>query len=88
MRGYQKKAIYIKNTGSQVFEEAYFVVRPDGGGVKNSADMIIEANRIIEENFKNEKKNIYLAFKKNAPAFIIGASVSFLLCIAIYFLTR
>jgi hypothetical protein len=27
VRGCQKKIIYLKNTGSEVFEEAYFVVR-------------------------------------------------------------
>ena len=52
MRGYQKKVIYMKNTGSSVFEEAYFVLSPDAE--KNNTqkgDMITEANRIIEENF-------------------------------------
>lgn len=52
VRGYQRKVIYLKNTGSHIFDEAYFVVREDSEGTPASeGDMISEANRIIAENF-------------------------------------
>ena len=54
MRGYQKKVIYLKNTGSPVFEEAYFVIKSDKSQKKerekNKSELLEEANRIIEEN--------------------------------------
>ena len=51
MRGYQKKVIFLKNTGSEMFDEAYFVLseRCERDGVGES-NMIKEANKIIEEN--------------------------------------
>ena len=62
MRGYQKSVIHLKNVGSSVFEEAYFVINPKSEKNKNSkkehTDFISEANRIIEENvgYKKQKK--------------------------------
>ena len=50
MKGYQKKVIYLKNVGSQIFDEAYFIVSRDKESAKDTNDMVIEANRIIEES--------------------------------------
>ncbi len=51
MRGYQKKIIYLKNTGSEIFEEAYFIVKEKTKQkLKGNAPLIEEANRIIDEN--------------------------------------
>ena len=48
VRGCEKKVVFLKNTGSEFFEEAYFVLcasfESQGGD-----DMIAEANRIISE---------------------------------------
>ena len=56
MRGYQKRVVYLKNTGSAIFEEAYFVIKTDkrNGTYKayTGEALIEEANRIIEENVK------------------------------------
>ena len=48
IKGAQKRMIVVKTSDSSVFEEAYFVIRREhcGGG----ADMVAEANRIIEDN--------------------------------------
>lgn len=48
VRGYQKRVVFMKNTGSEFFDEAYFVVCDDKMG-GSEADMINEANRIIDE---------------------------------------
>ena len=50
MRGYQKKVIYLKDTGSHLFEEAYFVVSRKGEEANiEQSDMVFEANRIIKD---------------------------------------
>ena len=49
MRGCQKKVIYIKNTGSDVFEEAYFVVKEKHDMYSFEGDFLTEANRIVDE---------------------------------------
>ncbi|MBO7302740.1 MAG: hypothetical protein J6U68_00970 [Clostridia bacterium] len=49
MRGCQKKVIYIKNTGSDCFEEAYFVVKDEAYGISSERDFLSEANRIVDE---------------------------------------
>ena len=77
MRGYQKKIVCLKNTGSSVFEEAYFVIKEDREENKKDfskkRDFIKEANRIIEENtdfyfYKRKREKIF----KNAIIFGVG----------------
>lgn len=53
MRGSEKKIIYVKDTGSKIFEEAYFVIRRgvDGEDSRPSEnDMVREATRIVAQN--------------------------------------
>ena len=84
MRGYQKKVIYVKNTGSRHFEEAYFVLRPDSEGAAASYDsMISEANRIINENFKRKKGGFFYSKKWYILAFFLGCVTTFVLCLVI-----
>ena len=57
VRGCQKKIVYFKNTGSKLFDEAYFVISDKTD--KNKAvsdDMIAEANRIIDECSQVERE--------------------------------
>ena len=50
VRGCQKKIIYLKSTGSEVFDEAYFVVSDKTPNEKmGECDMVQEANRILNE---------------------------------------
>ena len=46
LKGAQKKMIVIKTSDSDIFEEAYFVVK--GGVERSRPDMVSEANRIID----------------------------------------
>ena len=77
MRGCQKRVIYLKNTGSEYFDEAYFVLKNSSGSNKRTdTDIIREANRIIDENIGKRKR---ISFRKWLPlvlAFIVGASIS------------
>ena len=51
MKGYQKRVIYLKNTGSRIFDEAVFFVKADLDAASTEYnDMVIEANRIIDES--------------------------------------
>ncbi len=84
MRGYQKKVIYVKNTGSRHFEEAYFVLRPDSEGAAASYDsMISEANRIINENFKRKKGGFFYSKKWYILTFLSGCAITASLCFLI-----
>ena len=49
LRGAKKNMIVVRTRDSRVFEEAYFVIRPDTGTTAvDDADMLWEANRILE----------------------------------------
>ena len=62
MRGYQKKVIYLKDTGSVFFDEAYFIVSRECEIARiDKGDMVLEASRIIEESLggrENIKKGV------------------------------
>lgn len=53
MRGSEKKIIYVKDTGSKIFEEAYFVIRrgmDEADSRPSESDMVREATRIVAQN--------------------------------------
>ena len=86
MRGYQKKVIYLKNTGSRNFEEAYFVLRSDIDSPKISeGEMIKEANTIIDENFGNSTRSFFYNKRWYFFTFFVGFALSFLICAIIGF---
>lgn len=70
----------MKNTGSRVFSEAYFIVNSDSEkcGYKKG-DMISEANRIIEEGFGIKKRNIKKDILLPLASFLLGGAVVSLL---------
>ncbi len=85
MRGYQKKIIYIKNTGSTLFEEAYFVLRPDTDNKgKNKVDMVSEANKIIKENFGCKKSGFLSLHKEGFIAFFIGVVITLAISLIVF----
>lgn len=51
VKGCKKSIVYIKNTGSDCFKEAYFILN-DGKGVSvlREKDLVSEATRVIEES--------------------------------------
>lgn len=49
IRGAEKRMIVVRTRDSRMFEEAYFVVRPEADrDGREEADMLWEANRILE----------------------------------------
>ena len=89
MRGYQKKVIYLKNTGSSIFEEAYFIIRSDKkestGKTYTCDELIEEANRIIEENstLQRDKKR-KIPTVANTVIFAIGFLSAALLSVTFF----
>lgn len=56
MRGYQKRIVCLKRTGSPIIEEAYFVLS-EGASLEDGRESFLkEANRIIEENTGEKRK--------------------------------
>lgn len=77
VRGCQKKIIYLKNTRSSVFDEAYFVIKDSTlYESKDECDMVEEANKILSEAFDFDdmsvRKRIARFLKKNTISFIVG----------------
>ena len=88
VRGCQKKIIYLKSTGSEIFDEAYFVVRDKTPEEKQGeCDMVQEANRILNECISvTENKSTFIKIKdylkmKIIP-FLIGVLIG-VICIII-----
>ncbi len=55
MRGYQKRVVFLKNPESDIFEEAYFIIKGDIGEPV-SDEIVSEACRIINKNKKQRIK--------------------------------
>lgn len=70
LKGCRKQMIVLRGTGSEIFDEAYFVLKKSderkiyGDGERERKSMLLEANRIIEENRMGDGvrgKSYYLA---------------------------
>ena len=89
VRGCQKKIIYLKNTDSKVFDEAYFVVSDKGTFEKiDECDMVKEANRILNEcvSFSENDGNITRIkrfIKAKIPVLFIGIIIGILITLLI-----
>ncbi len=78
MRGYQKRLVCLKKTGSPIIEEAYFVLS-DGVSLENGKERFLkEANRIIEENGTQKRNKRSRAFY-----FYLGCAVGALLLLGV-----
>lgn len=85
MRAYQKKVIFLKNTGSELFDEAYFVISCDENRrIFSHATMVSEARRIIEENFEEKKRRIKIFSPVSILSFLVGSLISVLACVFIF----
>lgn len=70
IRGCAKNVIVVKNTGGELFDEAYFIVKPGRRDNKKS-DFMTEVNRIISsEGTQNAKKKHFLS--GSVPFAVLG----------------
>ena len=75
IKGCHKQIVFLKNTGSELFEEAYFILKPNAYNKKED-DIILEATRIIGEatDIKPKKRNVSHTVSRIA-CFILGAII-------------
>lgn len=71
-KGCEKRMIMLKNTGSDLFEEAYFILSNKKNAELSRNDMIKEANRILSEN------NIAGSCEKKTSPFLVQYILGFL----------
>ena len=83
MRGYQKRVVCLKKTDSPMIEEAYFVLSRDLELGNNKENFIKEANKLIEENTRENKKK-----DGRLLAFFAGFTVALAIAISLFLLTR
>ena len=59
VKGCEKRIVYLKNTGSPMFCEAYFVINESYARKANDGQLSIvkEAERLIEESLNAENKS-------------------------------
>ncbi len=90
LKGTQKQIIYLKDTKSGIFDEAYFVIKPSGVSTLSRSDMVQEANRIISSHTIHaaDKKTESTKKKNTRPLgyFILGAVSGAVLSVAVYFI--
>ncbi len=59
IKGCHKNIVFLKDTGSKLFDEAYFILKPDAI-TKEESDIILEANKIVNalcpDDFKRKEK--------------------------------
>ncbi len=79
VKGARKNIVILKNTGSELFEEAHFILR-EGKICHTELDLLREANRILEENKEETKKRSGAALRALSflLPFLLGASLAFL----------
>ena len=82
IKGCEKRVVWLRNTESEIFEQAYFILSESAYEKKKSeGDIVTEAKRIIgqmpvagwwdEQNYKPKKRRISSASGKVA-CFILG----------------
>ena len=86
LKGFQKRIIVLKDTGSRVFEEAYFIIKPEFEE-KSDFNIIEEATKIIngaqveiKKPKVSKKASLILPFAVGA---LLGAMLSVLLYLTI-----
>ena len=73
LRGCQKKVIHLKNTESDIFDEAIFFVSDTVRENLRDEDFIKEANRIISENVIQRERKERINIKLGLVFFLLGA---------------
>ena len=88
LKGCQKKIVFLKDTGSDFFEEAYFVLKCEvNDSLIHSKDIINEATMVIN-NYSNEGSSSKSSSKKISRVlwFFIGFVLSFVITLSVYLL--
>ena len=80
MKQKKKRVIFIKSAGSDMFEEAFFVLKSDKKEENRqenfTRDMVYEANRVIDEKIGNDRKRRVGLLLTGVISFLSGALIS------------
>ena len=73
VKGCQRRVIMVRGTGSGMFDEAYFFLKPEKADLPETL-MITEANRIIEENRLRSERKLHLGetLRRRVWCFLLG----------------
>ena len=69
IKGCTKRVVVLKDVQSEIFEEAYFIMRPKSEKAKGHApqtDILTEANRIVLDKSPSENKIMVKCEKKHS----------------------
>lgn len=72
LRGCKRNMIVLRGTGSDLFEEAYFVVKEEAEK-RSASDMLAEAERIIDKSRPMQSKPSKKAIALSLFTFLVGA---------------
>lgn len=75
LSGCSKKMYYVRNTGSRLFSEAYFVLRAGADSAVPENDLAAEADRIIRQRFPSGKRRWRRPKHFSAIMFAVGVIV-------------
>lgn len=76
IKGCSKRVIVLKDTGSDFFEEAYFILKPqrESGKCRTDGEFLAEAQKIIKKNLCGEK----LSEKRYTSLFGAGKRIKYI----------
>ena len=87
IKGTSKRVIVVKHPDTELFEEAYFIVKEKRRGIKNDTkSLVAEAKKIINREKQDEKKDTFEIVRRrlvNVFFFLLGALFSFLIFYAL-----
>jgi len=72
LRGCERKVILLKGTASQMFDEAYFLLRPDFER-RGQEEMLHEAIRIVDRNTTRRRRRRVTG--RDAVSFALGIAI-------------
>ena len=75
MRGCERKIIMLKGTGSEIFDEAYFLIRRDFKEEESTGEIVHEAQRIVDMNTTHRRQSGKC--KSEKKTFLFGALCGF-----------
>ena len=75
MRGCERKIIMLKGTDSEIFDEAYFLIRRDFKEGGSTGEIVHEAQRIVDMNTTHRRQSGKCKSEKRA--FFFGAIFGF-----------